>query len=142
MKKRNKMKRGFTLIELITVVIIIAIMSALALPQYTRFIERSQASTARNALDMIRKSQAIYFALNSQYADALDNLTTDTPEIAKLPLNTEWNFTTICQTGCDDFSSVARRINGVYSGATMTQLSNATTTYTLSTSGKDPSKIW
>ena len=75
MRKGNKMKRGFTpleaveqsgrnerlltgftLIELITVVIIIGIMAALALPQYTRFIERSQGSTARNALNMIPKA--------------------------------------------------------------------------------------
>ena len=59
------MKKGFTLIELITVVIIIAIMAALALPQYTRFIERGHGSTARNALNMIRKAEATYFALQS-----------------------------------------------------------------------------
>ena len=86
------MKKGFTLIELITVVIIIAIMAALALPQYTRFIERGHGSTARNALNMIRKAEATYFALQSQYSNIMSVLDDEVPEISKLALSQEWSY--------------------------------------------------
>jgi prepilin-type N-terminal cleavage/methylation domain-containing protein len=40
------MKKGFTLVELLAVVMIIAVLSGVAIPQYRRAIERSRATEA------------------------------------------------------------------------------------------------
>lgn len=134
MKKGNKMKKGFTLIELITVVIIIAILASLALPQYTRFIERSQASTAKNALAILRKSEANYFALYSQYVScssgSCTELANETPEVAKIVNSTtEWTYTATAGATNSTFIAVAVRNKGVYTGGNMTLDNDGAFTY-------------
>lgn len=42
--------RGFTLVELVTVMAIVAILTAIALPQYRQFIARGHRSEARSTL--------------------------------------------------------------------------------------------
>ena len=112
------MKKGFTLIELITVVIIIAIMAALALPQYTRFMERGHGSTAKNALNMIRKAEATYFALNSAYTNdttGTTGLAQEVPEIAKLFGRSGWTAVEVEQRKKLQKSPLAQWLHGFYS---------------------------
>ena len=42
--------RGFTLIELIITMVVIAVLTAIAIPNYTAYIQRSNRSEARSAL--------------------------------------------------------------------------------------------
>lgn len=45
-----KKPKGFTLVELMITVAVIGILAAIAMPNYTQYIQRSHRSNARNAL--------------------------------------------------------------------------------------------
>lgn len=61
-------KNGFTLLELIIVMILLSIVVSIALPQYTQFIIKTEmAAEARMGLNLLRKSEAAYFIMNNQY---------------------------------------------------------------------------
>ncbi|WP_428897947.1 prepilin-type N-terminal cleavage/methylation domain-containing protein [Parelusimicrobium proximum] len=72
------MKKGFTLIELLVVVLIIAILAAVALPQYTKAVEKSRATEA------LVNGKAIRGAID-RYVLANDAAPTDLAQLDVLP---------------------------------------------------------
>ena len=54
--------RGFTLLEILIVIIILGILVALAIPQYRKTTENSKAAEAYVNLDSIRKGEWAYYA--------------------------------------------------------------------------------
>jgi prepilin-type N-terminal cleavage/methylation domain-containing protein len=79
--KETRTKKGFTLVELITVVMIIAILAALAIPQYARVMERSRGAEAKQAVGHIR---TLAIAAFQQYGIGGVN-TTNTIDAANIP---------------------------------------------------------
>ena len=64
MKMANK---GFTLIELMVVVAILAVISAIAIPAYTGYIKAAKMSEAQNNLAALRLAQEEFFLDNNTY---------------------------------------------------------------------------
>jgi type IV pilus assembly protein PilE len=54
------MKKGFTLLELVVVIIILGVLATLGIQQYTRAVERSRGAEARQILGQIRGEAAAY----------------------------------------------------------------------------------
>ena len=53
-------KKGFTLTEILVVVIIIAVLAALAIPRYIKSVETGRAKEARVNLNLILTAQKLY----------------------------------------------------------------------------------
>ena len=68
MLRRNQ--RGFTLVELMIVVIIVGILAAVAIPMYQGATERAKASEAVAALGTIRGAMRVYYAEHGTYVNA------------------------------------------------------------------------
>jgi type IV pilus assembly protein PilE len=60
---------GFTLIELMIVVVVIAILAAIAFPAYQNFVRNAQRSDGMTALMGIALAQERHRANNAEYAD-------------------------------------------------------------------------
>jgi len=70
--EKSMMQRiaGFTLIELMIAVVIVAILSTLALPSYTRYLQRGDLVEGTQALSQYRVQMEQWYQDNNTYADA------------------------------------------------------------------------
>lgn len=72
-------RHGFTLIELMMVVVILGILAAVALPRYKDYVYRSKTSEAVGFLSEIKAHQESYRADFGEYCDVSKAATTYTP---------------------------------------------------------------
>ena len=74
-------QKGFTLIELLVVVLIIGILSSVALPQYTKAVEKSRAVEAITIIKAIKTAQEVYYMANGKYTEDLTELDIEIPTL-------------------------------------------------------------
>ncbi len=67
MKLKKKAKKGFTLIELLIVVAIIAILAAIAIPQFGAYRVKAYNSTAEADLRNLKTGLEAFYADAQQY---------------------------------------------------------------------------
>jgi type IV pilus assembly protein PilA len=60
-------RKGFTLVELAVVIVIIGVLAAFGVPQFLKSVERSKAAEAFNYLAAVRAAQERYLAKNGYY---------------------------------------------------------------------------
>ncbi|MCR5504175.1 MAG: prepilin-type N-terminal cleavage/methylation domain-containing protein [Elusimicrobiaceae bacterium] len=72
--------KGFTLLELLVVVLIIGILAAIALPQYRLAVDKTRMMTVLQMIKAIKNAQEEYYLVHNQYATDFDNLAIDFPE--------------------------------------------------------------
>lgn len=107
----NKQK-GFTIIELIVVIAIIAVLASIVLVNVTSYINKSKDSAIKANLDTIRTNAAIWMSDidkgNGTYNNFLADTTYTTPLAAvksQLPASSQANVTATCNDTdhlCDD----------------------------------------
>ena len=86
------MKKGFTLIELLVVVLIIGILSAVALPQYQKAVKKAKAAEVWTVARAILDSQDRYRMETGSWAESLENLDVEIPEMKNWEIREEISF--------------------------------------------------
>jgi len=123
------MRKGFTLIELIVVVIVIGILATIAVPQYMRATERAKGGKARHALGVLASAEKMYRADRDTYmpatAGALNSSTGLGAYVEMADIDTDSTSSTgdwaIATTGAvSGFTATATRRRGPNSSETIT----------------------
>jgi prepilin-type N-terminal cleavage/methylation domain-containing protein len=73
-RKEKKQDEGFTLIEMLVVVIIIGILSAIAMPSFLSQAAKTRQSEAKNSTGTLNRAQQAYYLENQIFADDVTTL--------------------------------------------------------------------
>jgi len=74
MKNRTAKTAGFTLVELMIVIAIIGIISAIAIPSYDSYMKKSRRADAKVALSKMADRQERYYLQNNTYSAAVNDV--------------------------------------------------------------------
>ena len=74
MKLKFAKAKGFTLMEVLVVVLILAILATIALPTYYKAVLKSRAAEAINLLMMVRSKQAVNFSRDQRFFTGFDQI--------------------------------------------------------------------
>jgi len=117
------MRKGFTLLELLIVVIVIAILATFAVPQYLTAVERTKASKAKHALSLIAQAQKMYRANEDTYVAVADGGFEaglgDYVELVDVDNDTDWDYE-VAGVAADAFTATATRSAGPNADDTIT----------------------
>jgi type IV pilus assembly protein PilE len=77
--KMSSTRRGFTAIEILTALVVIAVLAAIAIPMWRTHLLRVRRADARDALTRLQAAQDRYFGRHARYASAAQ-LTASAPD--------------------------------------------------------------
>ena len=114
------MKKGFTLLELLIVVIVIGILAGVAIPQYLKVVERGKVAKAKNNLALIAQAEKMYRTEHTSYTSDI-SLLDDWIEGLRTT-DDDWDYTVEDIDDPDTFTAKATRkgSGGDYGGTTVT----------------------
>ncbi len=84
------MKKGFTLIELLIVIIIIGILATMAIPQYSKLVDKAKRVEAVTMLSSIGTASLMYYMQDGM---PINNTTIHTTDLyVTIPTNSNWSY--------------------------------------------------
>jgi general secretion pathway protein G len=91
-----KKQKGFTLVELMVVIIILAVLTGIAIPSYLALRNRAREQATRSEMQNMATALEIYNADNVGYPDALADLA---PYMVNVPVNDAWGVAYVYAVG-------------------------------------------
>jgi len=112
-------KQGFTLLEMLVVVIIVGVLAGIGLPNYMRMKEHTYGQEAKANLKLISAAEKIYKLENSAYYYSGSTVSlNDNLKLALPTSNSIWSYNVVNASG--NFTATATRVSGSWSGCQFT----------------------
>lgn len=116
------LKKGFSIIELLVVVVVIAVLAAIAFPKYNKAVNETHRREAKTVLNIIRSSEQAYKIDNGRYYgfDSLDESEEANEARSELNIdiynNDDWEYS-VGVSGSDNSTATAtaKRLRSGYS---------------------------
>ena len=118
MSKVFKNIKGFTLVEILIVVVMLAILFAIAVPIYTSYVHGARSAEAQEAISAIWTVSKIYHAEKNKWPSNVDDL--EKLEFDKI-VDRNWEFTiTSTNRGISRISATSTNMMGGGAGKVVT----------------------
>lgn len=89
---QRKNEKGFTLIEMLIVVVIVAILAAISVPIYVEYVKTARASDAKTTINAIWQAAQVYYQDKGEWPGTIEDLENEKyVEIAK-STSLQWTF--------------------------------------------------
>lgn len=76
---KNRFSKGFTLMEILIVILIMGILVAIAVPKYERILYKVRLHRGVSLVESLYQAQQAYFLANGKYAEDIDQLDISLP---------------------------------------------------------------
>jgi len=119
---KNTFKSGFTLLELLIIIIIIGILAAIAIPGFSKAVEKTKVKDAQAVLSAVHSAEKIYYLDQGSFGtldpDPAQSNTLVTNNYITNPNsgNTTWSFSVPAPTAATFTATATRAAGGGYGG--------------------------
>ena len=122
-KTTNPIRRAFTLIEILIVVVILGILAAIVVPQFTDAADDANDAAVRSQLQTLRGQIELYYAQNAEYPDLVADGWTDVIDgdyLMAAPTNSLQSASTVAAAAADGVGWVWAEQAGISTSMVLT----------------------